>query len=250
MATGRTYEGDENMTNIDDFMVRKFDRVVFFTGAGMSAESGVPTYRGKGGIWKQYDFASYACQDAFDRDPDKVWEFHNYRRGLVGACEPNLGHRRIAEVEQRKPGTTVVTQNIDGLHQLAGSSNVVELHGSLWRIRCDACGGRQETREAPLTGLRCACGAYWRPDIVWFGDALVEEVIEKAISAIGQCDLLVSVGTSAVVYPAAQMPLIARKAGAALVEVNPDTTPMSESYDLCLRETASQALEKLCAGVE
>ncbi|MFW5739822.1 MAG: SIR2 family NAD-dependent protein deacylase [Myxococcota bacterium] len=234
---------------IEDVLVKDFERVVFFTGAGMSAESGVPTYRGKGGIWKQYDYSSYACQDAFDADPDKVWEFHNYRRGLVGACAPNEGHRRIAQMEQARPATTVVTQNIDGLHQLAGSQRVVELHGSLWRVRCDRCGQRGTGRDAPLSQLQCSCGAWWRPDIVWFGDALVSEVIEAAVEAISQCDLLVSIGTSAVVYPAAQLPLLARKGGAKLVEVNPEATPMSDVYDVCVRASASEALAKMCAGL-
>lgn len=235
--------------SIEDFLVKHHQSVVFFTGAGMSAESGVPTYRGKGGIWKEYDYTAYACQDAFDRHPAKVWEFHNYRRGLVRACEPNDGHRCIAEVEAKQPGTTVVTQNIDGLHQLAGSKNVVELHGSLWRIRCEACGVQRETREAPLSDVKCSCGAFWRPDIVWFGDSLEGQVIDRAITAIERCDLLVSIGTSAVVFPAAHMPMLARKHGAKLVEVNPEATPLSESYDICIREPASVALAKLCDGL-
>lgn len=229
-----------------DIRLRDYERVVFFTGAGISAESGVPTYRGKGGMWEEYDYEAYACQAAFDRDPEKVWEFHNFRRGLVAACEPGEGHRLIAEAEAYVPELTVVTQNIDGLHQLAGSSKVHELHGSLWRVRCDACGAVDEGREAPRSQLRCDCGAWWRPDIVWFGDPLKADVIEASIDAIESCDLLVSVGTSAVVYPAAQLPLFARRGGATLVEVNPQPTPISDAYDVCLRTTASAALSQLC----
>ena len=114
-----------------------FRRVVFFTGAGLSAESGIPTYRGRGGIWNEYNYEDFACQRAFNCDPEKVWDFHDTRRAAVAACAPNDGHRLIAETEARQPGTRVVTQNIDGLHQRAGSSGVVELHGSLWRVRCD-----------------------------------------------------------------------------------------------------------------
>ena len=233
--------------DLDDYLVRKHERVVFFTGAGMSAESGVPTYRGKGGIWKEYDYETYACQDAFDEDPARVWEFHNYRRKLVGACEANEGHRRIAQVQADRSGVTIVTQNIDGLHQLAGAKDVLELHGSLWRIRCESCGRSEVRRDAPLSKLHCDCGAWWRPGIVWFGDALDEEVVDAAVHAIRRCDLLVSIGTSAVVYPAAQLPLLARQAGARLVEVNPDPTPLSDAYHVHLRETASIALAKLCA---
>ncbi len=234
---------------LSDYLVRNHRRVVFFTGAGMSAESGVPTYRGKGGIWKQYDYESYACQPAFEADPARVWEFHNYRRKLVGACKPNPGHELIARAEAASHGVTVVTQNIDGLHQLAGSRNVHELHGSLWRLRCEKCGRRAESRDAPLLDPHCSCGAWWRPAIVWFGDALDGEVIDAAMRAIVSCDLLISIGTSAVVYPAAQMPLYARKAGAKLVEVNPEPTPMSASYDLCVRESASECLARLCEGI-
>ncbi len=225
--------------------VSDYERVVFFTGAGMSVESGVPTYRGPGGVWKEYDYEAYACQPAFDRDPTNVWEFHNYRRGLVGACAANRGHQLVAAAAEQV-SVTVVTQNIDGLHQLAGTQEVIELHGSLWRVRCDACGAREEDREAPKAVLRCACGAWWRPDIVWFGDALDDASIAGAVSSIGACDLLVSIGTSAVVYPAAQLPLIAREAGAKLLEINPEPTPMSAIYDECMRGTATEMLEALC----
>ncbi len=229
--------------------VTDFRRVVFFTGAGMSAESGVPTYRGKGGVWKEYDYESCACQDAFDADPAHVWEFHNYRRKLVGACAPNAGHHLVAAVAQAGPQVTVVTQNIDGLHQLAGSEDVVELHGSLWRVRCERCGATAHDRDAPKTELHCACGAWWRPAITWFGDALDEGAIRAAVEAIGACDLLVSVGTSAVVYPAAQLPMIAGRTGARLVEINPEETPLSRLYHEHLRGPATEMLAALCPGL-
>jgi NAD-dependent deacetylase len=215
----------------------------------MSAESGVPTYRGKGGIWGSYDYEDCACQVAFDRDPAHVWAFHNFRRGLVGACEPNLGHQLVAKAAEVLPSVRVVTQNIDGLHQLAGNTDVVELHGSLWRVRCDACGAGHEDREAPKAELRCTCGAWLRPDIVWFGDGLFQHVVEEAEQVISTCDLLVSVGTAAVVYPAAQLPMLAQRAGARLVEVNPESTPMSGAYDECLRGSATEMLERLCQGL-
>ncbi len=227
--------------------LRDFERVVFFTGAGMSAESGVPTYRGKGGIWKEYDHQRYACQRAFDRDPAGVWEFHNYRRELVAACPPNDGHRLIARAEATLPHVTVVTQNIDGLHQLAGSERVYELHGSLWWVRCGS--ERRFSRDAPFDARR-PDGRWWRPDIVWFGDTLREETVGKAIEAIRRCDLLVSIGTSAVVYPAAQMPLMARENGARLIEINPEETPVSAAYDTCVRAGATAALTALCAGLD
>lgn len=224
--------------------LKDFDRIVFFTGAGISAESGVPTFRGKGGMWEKYDYESYACQPAFDRDPEAVWEFHNYRRGVVAACAPNPAHVQIAELAKRAE-VTVITQNIDGLHELAGSEGVIELHGSLWWLRCDACGAREHDRSSPLVSLKHDCGAYWRPDIVWFGDALDHAKIQAAILAMEACDLFVSIGTSAVVYPAAQLPHVAKQAGARLVEINPDETPMSDAYDLCLRGTATEMLAQM-----
>lgn len=236
------------MSSSTEIRVQDFDKVVFFTGAGMSVQSGVPTFRGKGGVWKEYDFQSYACQEAFERDPVKVWEFHNYRRKLIGACAPNLGHELIARCEATLPDVQVVTQNIDGLHQQAGSTHVIELHGSMWRVRCDRCARTEEKRVAPLAELHCPCGAWWRPDIVWFGDSLVPAVIEAATEAIRSCNLMVSIGTSAVVFPAAHMPMLARQAGATLVEINPLPTPLSSVYDLCLRGTATEMLSLLCEG--
>jgi len=220
-------------------------RLVFFTGAGMSAESGVPTFRGKGGIWKNYDYERYACQPAFDSDPEAVWEFHNYRRDLVSACRPHAGHRVIRAAEEQLERVTIVTQNIDGMHQVAGSEQILELHGSLWRLRCDACGATHEGRESPLTQLKCGCGAYWRPAIIWFGDALDATTIEASAEAITTCDCLVAIGTSAVVYPAAQLPLLAERAGARLIEVNPEPTPLSEAYHEHLRCPASEGLAQL-----
>jgi NAD-dependent deacetylase len=209
----------------------------------------VPTYRGKGGIWKQYDYQTCACQAAFARDPEYVWEFHNYRRKLVAACEPNDGHLLLALTERKLAGVTVVTQNIDGLHQRAGSQRVLELHGSLWQTRCEACGKPQERSEAPLLDVRCGCGAYLRPNIVWFGDTLFQDVVQEAAQAIARAKLLVAVGTSAVVYPAAQLPALAKRNGAKLVEINLQDTPLSGLYDVHIRTGASQALAELCAGL-
>jgi NAD-dependent protein deacetylase/lipoamidase len=219
-----------------------FERIVFFTGAGMSAESGIPTYRGKGGIWNEYNYEDYACQRAFDRDPDKVWDFHDKRRAAVAACEPNGGHRTISEVAREKPATVVITQNIDGLHMRAGSRDVIELHGSLWRVRCDREGTVRDDTSLPMQPRRCACGAYFRPDMVWFEDQLDRRVLRRAKEALAQADLIVSIGTSGVVFPAAQLPRIAVAAGAVSVEINPEDTPVSELYQYRLRGKASEML--------
>jgi NAD-dependent deacetylase len=228
--------------------IKDFQRIVFFTGAGMSAESGIPTYRGQGGVWTQYDWQEYACQEAFLRDPAKVWDFHDVRRAAVSACAPNPGHHAIAQVQRDKPTTAVVTQNIDGLHQAAGAPSVVELHGSLWRVRCDAEGTIREDRSSPIAGRRCACGAYLRPDIVWFGDSLDPRNVQRAVKALEGCDLLVSVGTSGVVYPAAELPRRAMAKGAVTVEINPEDTPVSDLYQHRLRGKASEMLALMMAG--
>ena len=137
-----------------------FERIVFFTGAGLSAESGIPTYRGKGGMWTDYDYQDYACQRAFDRDAEKVWDFHDQRRAAAAVCAPNSGHDVIAEVQRTRSGTVIITQNIDGLHDRSGARDVIELHGSLWRVRCDGEGLVRPDLTTPITPRRCACGAY------------------------------------------------------------------------------------------
>jgi NAD-dependent deacetylase len=225
--------------------LRGCERIVFFTGAGLSAESGIATYRGQGGVWQRYDYRDYACQRAFDRDPAKVWEFHDERRQAVAACQPNLAHQIIAAVLREQPGACVVTQNIDGLHQRAGAAEVIELHGSLWRVRCDREGIVREDHALPLSPKRCRCGDWWRPDLVWFEDMLDSAVLERAIAAIERCDCLVSIGTSALVYPAAELPFIAIRAGALTVEINPEETPVSSYYARVLRGPATEMMRGL-----
>lgn len=226
---------------------RDFQRIVFFTGAGMSAESGIPTYRGKGGLWSDYDYREYACQTAFERDPDRVWDFHDKRRAAVAECHPHAGHEVLARVQREQPGTRILTQNIDGMHQRAGADVHAELHGSLWRVRCQPEGIVREDTSLPLSPRTCTCGAYWRPDITWFEDALDPRVVERAVEALRSCDLLVSIGTSAVVYPAADLPRLAVARGATTVEINLEDTAMSHLYEHRLRGTASQLLTELAS---
>ncbi len=230
--------------------LRRCARIAFFTGAGLSAESGIATYRGAGGGWQRYRYEDYACQRAFRRDPARVWEFHDARRADVAAAAPNAAHRLIAAIQAERPATAIVTQNIDGLHQAAGATVVIELHGSLWRLRCEVCGARCESRETPLANKRCACGAWWRPDLVWFEDPLDGGLFAEAAARIAACDCLVAIGTSALVYPAAELPLLAMRAGALTIEVNPEETPLSAHYDHRLRGSASAMLAALWPGGE
>ncbi|MCH8023919.1 MAG: NAD-dependent deacylase [Candidatus Marinimicrobia bacterium] len=226
-----------------------YQSIVFFTGAGMSAESGIPTYRGKGGIWTKYHWEQVACEEAFRRDPEKVLTFHRERRLEVAACRPNSGHRIIAALEQQHPRVTVVTQNIDGLHGLAGSGRVIELHGSLWRLRCPRDGQRLEIKPGNDYPDRCECGAWLRPDIVWFGDNLDQDVINLAMESLAECDLFVSVGTSGTVWPAAGLPQIARRNGAYSLEINPEASENSRLYDQAYRAPATQVLPRLFPSV-
>lgn len=224
----------------------RFKHIVFFTGAGLSAECGLPTYRGKGGIWGSYDWRDYACQRAFDRDPAAVWRFHDERRGLMADVEPSLSHRIIAAVQAAHAQVHIVTQNIDGLHQRGGGVGVIELHGSVWRVRCGCAGPAKEHREQPIDAYACpTCGEWRRPDIVWFEDPMQRGPLEAAADAMQDCDLLVSIGTSGVVYPAAQMPEMAQARGALCVEINPEDTPVSGCYSVQLRMRAAEGLTEL-----
>ncbi len=225
--------------------VDDYERIVFFTGAGMSAESGVPTYRGRGGIWNQYRWEEYACQEAFDNNPEKVLQFHELRRQSVLQCKPHAGHFVVADLAKKHPGIAVVTQNIDGMHQRAGNRDVTELHGSLWRIRCPIHGIIEDLNEK-YKSFRCEqCGNWLRPDIIWFGDMLNQDVIHEATRIIRQCNLFISVGTSGAVWPAAGFPKIAKEQGARCIEINPEANEMSPIYDENIREAAGNALPKL-----
>jgi NAD-dependent deacetylase len=219
--------------------------VTVLTGAGISAESGVPTFRGHGGLWRDFRPDQLATTDAFGHNPGLVWEWYDWRRGLIGACAPNEAHQTLADMETTVPDFTLVTQNVDGLHQAAGSRNVLELHGNIWRVRCTGCGKVAEDRRVPLPGIppRCPeCGALLRPDVVWFGESLPEEALETAWAAAAHCRLMLVIGTSAVVQPAASLPLVALRNGAQLVEVNPAETPLSAYAHQVLRGPAAEVL--------
>jgi NAD-dependent deacetylase len=224
----------------------RIQRLAVLTGAGISAESGVPTFRGEGGLWREYRAEDLATPRAFRRDPGLVWEWYDWRRGLIAACQPNAAHRTLAVMEADVDDFVLVTQNVDGLHRLAGSRNVVELHGNIWRQRCTrGCRPNWEDRRQPLPEIppRCPdCGALARPDVVWFGESLPAESLEAALAAARRCQWMLVIGTSAVVQPAASLPLLALQHGAYLVEINPQITPLSDLADETLHQPAAQAL--------
>jgi NAD-dependent deacetylase len=226
--------------------IRDVLSVVVLTGAGVSAESGVPTFRGEGGLWRQYRAEELATPHAFRRDPSLVWEWYDWRRQLIGDCRPNAAHRTLVEMERHFDDFILVTQNVDGLHKLAGSQNVVELHGDIWRMRCTGgCRADWEDRTSPLPVLpvRCPnCGALARPDVVWFGETLPPDAMDAAWAAAQRCQLMLVIGTSSVVQPAASLPVLALQNGAYVVEINPHPTPVSDLVQDAIREPAAEAL--------
>jgi NAD-dependent deacetylase len=227
-------------------------RVVAFSGAGMSAESGVPTFRDSGGLWEQYRIEEVATPRALRGNPLKVWEFYEMRRRTMVSVEPNAGHRAAAELETLFEDVTVVTQNIDGLHQRAGSTRVLEVHGSLWRARClEQCGRAVDPFPYPAPALPppCECGSILRPEVVLFGEMLPEDVFREAEARAARADVVLVVGTSSIVWPAAGIPLAAQSAGATVVEVNPERTDLTDRFDLWIRGRAGDVLPRLLARV-
>jgi len=227
-------------------------RLAALTGAGISAESGVPTFRGNDGLWRKMDMAELFTPRALAEQPLLSWQLYDELRVKIAATQPNAGHRALAELASRRQ-LTVITQNIDGLHQRAGSGEVFELHGTLWQLRCDACGYREENTAAPLPALPpvCpGCGGVLRPDIVFFSEALPEAALSGAIRAAERCDLLLVIGTSGVVYPAAALPGSARSSGALLVEINPEESALTRSMDYSIRATAAVALPWVASVLE
>jgi NAD-dependent deacetylase len=231
-------------------ILRSGPRIAALTGSGISAESGIPTFRGKEGLWKQFRAEELATPEAFARDPRLVWEWYDWRRGIIGAREPNPGHQVLARWEKRFPGFVLITQNVDGLHRRAGSERVIELHGNIWQMCCTNEGTVTENHDSPLRELppRCAgCGAPLRPNVVWFGERLPARAIEAASAASSGCDLMFVVGTSAFVQPAGSLPLLAAERGARIVEINPDITPLTEAAHFSFRERAGQILPQIDA---
>lgn len=221
--------------------------VAVLTGAGISAESGLPTFRGPNGLWRNHRPEQLATPQAFARDPQMVWEWYDWRRAVHAGKEPNAGHLALAELERRTPEVLLVTQNVDSLHERAGSRSIVHLHGSLWRVRCVACGEEQANEQVPLDPLppHCACGAMQRPAVVWFGERLPEREFTTAVEAARQVEVFLVVGTSSLVYPAAALPRVALESGARIIEVNPESTELTPHAHASLRGLAGEILPQI-----
>lgn len=245
-------------------MLAGAETVLALTGAGVSAESGVPTFRGARGLWKSFRPEELATPSAFARDPRLVWEWYEWRRRLVLGCRPNAAHVALADFALRR-GARIVTQNVDGLHAAAAREVAramvpprephralpLELHGSLFRVRCTACGARREHVE-PIDSSSCEtlprcqrCDGLLRPDVVWFGESLDEAVLGAAVECAGSADVCLVVGTSAVVQPAASLALLTKHAGGRVIEVNPDRTPLTPMADVSVRASAADTLPRI-----
>ncbi len=234
-------------------LLNKADTAMALTGAGISVESGIPEFRGAQGLWKRYDPMEYASIEAFRADPGKVWDMLVKLDELVMVAEPNPAHQALARLEELGCLSSVVTQNIDGLHQAAGSKHVVEFHGSGRRLRCLSCGRQVGRSEMMLEVLppRCGCGGLIKPDVVFFGEPIPERAAMTAFALASACQVMLVVGTSAVVAPASQLPVLAKRAGATVVEINLEPSPLLQGVsDYVFEVSASQALPDLAAAVE
>ena len=220
--------------------------IAVLTGAGISADSDVPTFRGADGLWRNFRAEDLATPEAFARDPRVVWEWYDWRRGLIATKLPNAAHCAVVELERRGGNCWLITQNVDGLHEAAGSQRLTELHGNIWKVRCTQCGMRSVNRDIPMRLLPyCECGGLLRPHIVWFGEALDPSDLERSQEALTACDVLLIIGTSGVVYPAASFAAMARAAGAFIAEVNLDATPNSSVVDVAIQGRAKDIVPEL-----
>jgi NAD-dependent deacetylase len=226
--------------------------IAALTGAGISAESGLSTFRGSGGLWKNHHPENLATPEAFQRDPKLVWEWYNHRRDKAQQHAPNAGHLALAQMERLFKNFVLITQNVDGYHRRAGSKNICELHGNLMKSRCSACGHECAAGAESWQGdlPYCSCGALYRPGVVWFGETLPAAALQRAFEAAENSKLFFSIGTSAVVYPAAALPQVAAEHGAYIVEINPEQTPLTPRADEFLQGNAGEILPALVHHIQ
>ncbi|GKS64700.1 NAD-dependent protein deacylase [Nitrospira sp.] len=221
--------------------------IVVLTGAGISADSGVPTFRGEDGLWRNFRAEDLATPEAFERDPRLVWEWYNWRREVLSTKKPNDAHYALAQLESRAERFQLITQNVDGLHRAAGSQSIYELHGDIWKVRCTSCQSITDNHEVPLSLLPYCqtCSGLLRPHIVWFGEALDQDTLSKSFQAVESCELLLIIGTSGLVYPAAMLMPSAKTHGAFVAEINLDPTPYSSGVDLSVQARAKEIVPLL-----
>jgi len=246
---------DQKLHDQLDTVVKFFkpdSKIVILTGAGISAESGIPTFRGKGGLWEKYDPAVVATAEALKLRPEKVWEMHDELRQIIHSCKPNPAHEAIAEFEKYFNDVTVITQNVDNLHQDAGSTKVLELHGNAWRVKCTVEAKIWVDKTVPYKDLppKCSCGAMLRPDVVFFGEGLDQDILNSAFSIANSADIMLVLGTSYVVVPAAYLPVMAQQNGAVIIDINIETTPIPVFTDASIVGNAGIVLPELVRSIK
>jgi NAD-dependent deacetylase len=227
-------------------IISQSDYLIALTGAGISKESKIPTFRGKDGLWKNYDPMQLATPSAFLSNPEMVWEWYSWRQGLIAKCNPNPAHETLAKWEGEGLLKALVTQNVDGLHRRAGSENVLEVHGDIWTVKCSTCSYHNRL-ISPAEGIpRCPkCESNLRPDVVWFGESLDTAIMSKVYNVLEQADVCIVIGTSALVQPAASFPLIVKQYGGIIIEVNVERTPLTPISEIHICGKAGIILPKL-----
>jgi NAD-dependent protein deacetylase/lipoamidase len=235
-------------------LIAQGQNVVALTGAGVSVESGIPPFRGKDGVWEKFDPVEYAHIDAFIENPEKVWrEFLALLKNTLDPATPNAAHRGLARLEALGVLDTIITQNVDGLHQMAGNTDVIEFHGTFAAYRCMECGARRTSRRIDTSCIlpRCACGGIFRPECVFFGEPIPTQLLRRSEQTATECDIMLVIGTSAVVQPAALMPVLAKESGARIIEINTERTPLTgQVSDLFIEGLAGDVISRLVEAVE
>jgi NAD-dependent deacetylase len=230
-------------------IIRDSKSVFVLTGAGISAESGIPTFRGAHGLWKNYSAIDLATPEAFERNPQLVWEWYHWRQGIILKAQPNPAHFAVAELEKRSDRFLLLTQNVDNLHQRAGSKRILELHGNIFRTRCRNCRNvvnHQMIPGVPTDNLpQCACGGPLRPDVVWFGEQIPQDVWQSSLEFLTTTDVAIICGTSGVVWPAAAIPEIAQQSGVKTIEVNLEATPITSIVNVSIQGKAGEILPQI-----
>jgi len=231
--------------------LRHTKSLLVITGAGISAESGIPTFRGNDGLWQNYRAEELATPWAFERDPVTVWKWYDWRRGIIGKTEPNAGHLAIKRLEEIFPNFFLITQNVDGLHGRTGIKNIVEIHGNLWKVRCTRDNRTSMLMDIPLKTIPpvCECGNILRPDVVWFGESIPSEALQTSYNVMSLCDTLMVVGTSGVVYPVASFPETVKGNGGFVIEVNLEPTPITQAADVSLFGKLGDILPAIVEGL-
>ena len=244
----------KELQNTAKEFIEKSEKICALTGAGISAESGIPTFRGKDGLWNKYDPTELATPQAFQRDPKLVWEWYNWRREKIASVYPNSGHLALKKLEDlRGKDFVIITQNVDGLHNRVGNKNVLEIHGNIWKVKCTECGGEDFNYEVPLKEIppRCPrCGGLLRPGVVWFGESLPYDVMAEVEEWLRKCNAMLVIGTSGVVQPAASFAFVAKHNDAKVIEINLEPTPISEIADVSIFGKAGEILPEIIDQIQ